>query len=119
MSEKMNLVTAGYHMLHILCAIDNEFKFEEDLVIRKYLVDSFPFSTNLDNDMEIISNLGLHEYKSHFAKCMDDFYSDSTVDERNKFIDLVMKLVMADQKVTREENELLDLLFNAWEESVE
>jgi hypothetical protein len=45
---------------------------------------------------------------------MNDFYEDSIPEERDHFLDFAVKLVKADDKITREENEYLTTLFNAW-----
>jgi hypothetical protein len=115
MDRKLNLASAGYHMLQILAAVDGTFSVEEDMVIRRYLFETFPFTTNLDNEMDYLSKLNSEDYYSHFLKCMDDFYADSTEKERAHFIDFAMKLVKADRSITKDENLYIDTLFNAWE----
>ncbi len=113
--KKMNLPIAGYHMLQIMCAVDNEFNAHEDALIREYLSETFPFDLNLDHEMETLSALHPDNYLAHFTKCMNDFYADSTEKERAKFFDTVVKLAVADKKLTREENTFLDTLYDAWE----
>nr|MBK9650398.1 hypothetical protein [Bacteroidota bacterium] len=111
----MDLPIAGYHILHLMCAVDNEFNNAEDAVIRQYLAETFPFPLSLDDEMEILSALHSDENMNHFAKCMDYFYADSTADERNRFFDMVVKLVAADKRIIREQNQFLDVLYDAWE----
>ncbi|MBL0104303.1 MAG: TerB family tellurite resistance protein [Bacteroidetes bacterium] len=116
MSEhKLNKVEAGYHMLQLLSVVDGKFSVEEDLVIRKYLVENYPFHVSLDGAMDKISILKSEDYIIHFQKCMDDFYQDSTQDERVHFMDFAVKLVSADEKVTPDENLFLNTLFDAWD----
>ena len=112
---KMNKVMAGYHMLMILSQVDGHFSPEEGKVIVKYLHDTFPFRLNLDNEIDILSNLEADDYMSHFAKCIDDFYEDSTYEERIHFLDFAAKLVGADKEVSPEENIYLRELFDAWD----
>lgn len=113
--RKLNLAAAGYHMLQILSAVDGTFNADEDKVIRKYLNKTFPLPVNLDYEMEVISSLKPEDYFNHFNKAMDDFFLDSTKEERDKFLDLAVKLIKADKSITREENIFIDTLFTKWE----
>lgn len=113
--RKLNLAAAGYHMLQLLAVIDGSFSADEDKIIRKYLTKTFPFPVSLDAEMDIISGLRPEEYFNHFNKAMDDFYLDSTKDDRDKFLDFAVKLVKADNNISREENLFIDTLFSKWE----
>ncbi len=113
-NNRMNKTIAGYHLLMILSAVDYRIGAEEDAVIRDYIVEEFPFRVNLDKQMEIISNLRHDEWESHYQKMMDDFYDDSTEEERNSLLRFALKLSAADNVITKEENHYLNLLFNAW-----
>ncbi len=113
--QKFNKVEAGYHLLQLLAVVDDKFSVSEDLVIRKYLVENFPFHISLDHAMEKISILKKEDYILHFQKCMDDFYEDSTHEERLQFMDFAVKLVSADQLITESENVFLKTLFDAWD----
>jgi hypothetical protein len=46
---------------------------------------------------------------------MNDFYEDSTPEERIHFLDFAVKIVKADNKITVEENQYLKELFFAWD----
>lgn len=106
---------AGYHILMILSAVDFRFKVEEDIVIREYLVHEFPFQVSLDREMAIISNLKHDEWEAHYTKAIDDFYDDSTKEERLKLLEFAVQLCKADNVITKTENYFLNLLFEAWE----
>jgi hypothetical protein len=112
---KLNKVMAGYHMLMILSQVDGHFAPEEGRVVIKYLQDTFPFRLNLDMELDILSNLDREDYESHFQTCMDDFYEDSTYEERVHFLDFAARLVGADNHVSKEENIFLARLFDAWD----
>lgn len=114
-SGKYNKVIAGYHMLMLISVVDNEFSPEEGELMVDYLTDSFPFDVTLDNELEVLSGLPHDEYYSHFIKCMNDFYSDSNEKERNDFLNKAVRMVMADKKITVEENKFLTELYNAWD----
>lgn len=65
--------------------------------------------------MEKISVLKKEDYVLHFQKCMDDFYQDSTSEERIHFMDFAVKIVSADDNVSQQENVFLKILFDAWD----
>jgi uncharacterized tellurite resistance protein B-like protein len=113
-NNRTNKTIAGYHLLMILAAADFRFKASEDMVIKEYLDQEFPFHVNLDNEMEKISNLKPEEWESHFIKYMDDFYDDATPEERNNLLQFALDLTKADEVITVEENHYLQLLFDAW-----
>lgn len=115
MTRKLNLPSAGYHMLQILAAVDGKFNVEEDLVIRNFLVKTFPFGVNLDHEMDFLSSLKKEDYEMHFLKCMDDFYADSTEKDRSNFINFAVRLIKADNTIAESENKYLDMLFETWE----
>lgn len=114
-NNRANKTIAGYHLLMILSAVDFRFNVQEDHVIREYLVQEFPFHVNLDKEMEKISNLRHDEWESHFLKYMDDFYDDSTSEERNDLLQFAIQLSKADNVITVEENKYLQLLFDHWD----
>ncbi|MCC7031182.1 MAG: TerB family tellurite resistance protein [Chitinophagaceae bacterium] len=118
-ARRYNKTIAGYHILMILSALDHEFHIEEEKIIREYLFQEFPFKVDLDKEMEVISSLGHDDWHTHMVKCIDDFYADSTEEERNSFLKFAVYLVKADQEITESENEYLKLLFDAWDFSRE
>jgi hypothetical protein len=97
-----------------LSAVDFRISSAEDLVIRHYLVNEFPFNVNLDKQMEEISNLRPDEWEGHFLKVMDDFYDDATEEERRNLVQFAIILTKADNVITKEENHFLNLLFDHW-----
>lgn len=111
---KLNKAIAGYHLLMILSQLDGDFDVAEGDVIVRYLERTFPFRVNLDNEIEFLCTLPQEKYMEHFEKAMNDFYEDSTEDERNDFLDFAVKMVTADHDVTADENQYLKFLFDAW-----
>ena len=118
-NPRMNKPIAGYHMLMILSAVDFKFHPEEDRVIRAFLTEEFPFTVNLDREMEIISNLSVAEWNPHFLACLYDFEHDTTPAERNRFLQFAMHLIKADNHIHPNENEYFMQLMNAWDFNVE
>ena len=113
-THTLNKPVAGYHHLLMLSEVDGEFPTSEGQVIVRYLEDSFPFRVNLDEEIEYISTLPKIHYKEHFEKAMNDFYNDSTPEERDDFLNFAVKLVKADNVITSDENTLLNMLFASW-----
>lgn len=112
--RKLTKAEAGYQMLQILSAVDGEFKAEEDIIIRKFLVDHALTDYQMEEETEVISTLSPEDYILYFHKAMDDFYEDSTADERIKFLDYAVQLVKADNNISKDENIFLNELFDAW-----
>lgn len=114
---KMNKAIAGYHLLMILSMVDDSFSAREDKLIADYLEENFPFRVDLDKEIAVLSELDKDQYMIHFQNAMADFYEDSTPEERNHLLDMAVKLVKADHRITDYENLFLDELFNEWSES--
>ena len=114
-TRRMNKTIAGYHILMIMSAVDFKFSLEEDKIIREYIFQEFPFQVSLDREMEVISHLKHDEWQHHFHQCIDDFYDDSTEEERNGILKFALYLAKADDIITAEENEYLQFLFSAWD----
>ena len=112
--RKLTKAEAGYQMLQLLSAVDGEFKAEEDIVIRKFLVENALTDYQMEEETEVISTLAPADYILYFHKAMDDFYADSTTDERTKFLDYAVQLVKADNSISKNENIFINDLFDAW-----
>jgi len=113
-THKLNKPVAGYHLLLMLCEVDGEFPTSEGQVIVRYLEEQFPFRVNLDEEVEFLSTLPKAHYVEHFDNAMNDFYNDSTPEERDNFLDFAVKLVKADDVITKDENALLNKLYTSW-----
>jgi tellurite resistance protein len=113
--KKMNKVIAGYHMLMLISNVDGDFSPEEGGEIVDYLTESFPFEVSLDNELDILCKLPREDYFTHFVDAMNDFYEDSIEKERNDFLNKAVRMVIADDEITPEENKFLMELYNAWD----
>jgi hypothetical protein len=112
----MNKAIAGYHILSILSMVDDEFDPTEGLVIVDYLKVNFPpLNINLDSEVEMLSTLKKDDYQSHFYKCLDAFYSDSDEKERIDFLKFAVKLIKADNKITKDENKFFNEIIDHWD----
>uniref|UniRef100_UPI0039A6B67C TerB family tellurite resistance protein n=1 Tax=Ornithobacterium rhinotracheale TaxID=28251 RepID=UPI0039A6B67C len=112
--SKSNKTIAGYHILMLLSTIDEDFDFRADNIIREYLSDESPFSLNLDQDLEEIINLESTEVEKHFVSKVEDFYDDSTPEEREQFIEVAKKLIRADEDITDSENAFYKILLKTF-----
>ncbi len=115
----MTRPVAGYHMLMILSAVDGKFNGQEDLVIREFMEEIPRGAINYDEELAIISTIPEIDYPVHFNNAMNSFYMQSTPEERNHFLDLATRLVVADREVSPIENLFLKELYFAWEEETE
>ena len=113
-THKLNKPVAGYHLLLMLCEVDGEFPESEGKIIVRYLEENFPFYVNLDEEIQYLSTLPKSHYMEHFENAMNDFYEDSTPEERDDFLNFAVKLVKADEVITKDENAYLNTLFSAW-----
>lgn len=116
---RMNKTMAGYHLLMILSAVDFKMHIEEEKIIREYLFQEFPFHVNLDNQIHILASLHHEDWKSHFIKCLEDFSDEATEEEKNHMLKFALHLTKADEVITKEENEYLQLMFDAWDHARE
>ena len=115
----MTRPVAGYHMLMILSAVDGKFNGKEDKVIREFMEAVPHGSIDYDEELAVISTIEEVDYAVHFNNAMNQFYMQSTREDRNRFLDLSTRLVIADKEISPKENLFLKELFYAWEEETE
>lgn len=113
--KTMNKTVAGYHMLTILSAIDGDSHLQEDKVVLQYIKENFKEAINPEKELNAIQSVDRIDYPIHFNNAMNAFYMDSTAAERTHFLDLAVKVVIADHEVSHFENLFLNELFNAWD----
>lgn len=114
-SPKMNSAVAGFHMLMLLADVDGNIDGSEGQVIIKYIRENFPIPVSFDKHIEFLSTLNRDDYFTHFCKAKDDFYQDSTPEERARFFNFAMKMVNADKIITPMENVYINELYTSWE----
>lgn len=98
----------------ILTHADGKFAKEEGDVIIEYLTETFPFRVEIDEEVHFLSMLARDKYMEHFRKAMNDFYEDTTPEERDEFLKFAVNLVKADHVIAEEENIFLKELFDNW-----
>lgn len=107
--------SAGYHMLMILSAVDNEFREEEATVIEDYIQTEYASLPDIEAEKKALHAISTDSWDAYFSKCRDTFYTHSTLAERNSFLQFAMDLVKADKVISPEENYYLAKLFNIWD----
>lgn len=111
---KFNKDIAGFQMLSLISEADGEFTPQEGGVIIDYIKTNFPLGGNLDQATEVLSNLEEGKYMEHFERLAHDFLHESTEKERLDFLKFAMKLINADERVAREEDNIISHLFTWW-----
>jgi uncharacterized tellurite resistance protein B-like protein len=114
----MDKITAGYKMLLILAHADGEHQILESEVIKAYLGDEFEAAFSklvIEAEISRYSVLSHSQLVQEFDSAMHCFYRNSSKAERAAFLQYAMNLIKADANITREENEFIDHLFEAWE----
>jgi hypothetical protein len=106
-------------MLMILSAVDGKFNGKEDRVIREFMEEVPRGAINYDEELAVISTIDELDYAVHFNNAMNNFYMQSTQEDRNRFLDLATRLVVADKEISPKENLFLKELYYAWEEETE
>ena len=114
-TKRKNKDVAGYLILNILAEIDGDFNADEGQVIADYIQESFPLGGNLEHSLEELSTTANEDYPILFQKCAEDFYADSTEEERVHFLQFALKLISADQNIDTEENWLVNKLYQYWD----
>ncbi len=111
-----NKTMAGYQILMILSMVDNEYNAEEDLVIKEFLIEEFPppIPINLDAEMEELSALKPSMYMPQFDQMLEDFFEESTPEERVLLYEFAVSLIQADRQIRDEENFYISRLIKAW-----
>jgi hypothetical protein len=79
------------------------------------LDEHFTPQADLDAECELLMKMDESDYAIQFNNSMNEFYLLSTPEERTHFLDLAVKLVIADKNITPKENLFLNELYNAWE----
>jgi len=114
----MDKITAGYKMLLILANADGEHETLESEIIKTYLGDEFEAAFSklvIEAEISRYSALNHTQLVQEFDFAMHSFYRNSSKAERTAFLQYAMNLIKADATISREENEFIDHLFEAWE----
>lgn len=111
----LNKCEASFHLLVLLSRADGGTHIKEKKVILDFLEVNFDEEMDLIKEQAFLTALPHSEHFFHFEEIANHLFSCTTSEERAKIIEFVMKLVIADKKVTDNENKLIDTLFLAWD----
>ncbi len=114
-TTRKNKDIAGYLILSILAAVDGDFDAREGKIIVDYIQNSFPLGGNFESALEVMSTTPEEDYPLLLQKCAEDFYADSTEQERIDFLDFALKLVRADESVDEDESFMINKLYQFWD----
>jgi len=116
----MNKITAGYKMLMVLANVDGKHLEEEHALIVNYLGENYdPRTIGIAMESELIRLQALPAdiQMLEFREAMNVFYSSSNAAERSAFLQLAMDLIKTDDHISKEENNFINKLFDAWGET--
>jgi uncharacterized tellurite resistance protein B-like protein len=113
--KKMNKTEAGFHLLMLLSMSDNIIRSEEHDVVIDYLNDHFNDNIDLIKEQAFLTVLPPEERENHFVEVAQQFYTISTEDERHTITRFAMDVVMADESMQKNENRLINLLYDTWD----
>lgn len=113
--KKMNKTEAGFHLLMLLSMSDNIIRSEEHDVVIDYLNDHFNDNIDLIKEQAFLTVLPPEERENHFVEVAQQFYTISTEDERHTITRFAMDVVMADENMQKNENRLINLLYDTWD----
>jgi hypothetical protein len=113
--KKMNKTEAGFHLLMLLSMSDNIIRSEEHDVVIDYLNDHFNDNIDLIKEQAFLTVLPPEERENHFVEVAQQFFTISTEDERHTITRFAMDVVMADESMQKNENRLINLLYDTWD----
>ncbi|MBI1185694.1 hypothetical protein GC194_15610 [bacterium] len=130
----MNKYEAAYNMMMILSVVDGDFLTQEGDVIVQYLKEMHQPYVGTDEENHLFMELSDEQLIAHFKEASYDFfkqhdrnqrleifegaarefYEHSLPHDRNTFIEYAKKIIVADHKVSKEENVFINQLFKLW-----
>ncbi|MFM7586680.1 MAG: TerB family tellurite resistance protein [Bacteroidota bacterium] len=116
----LNKSTAGYKMLMILAIADGTHLGSEKKQIINFLGDYFDpefLEAAIHSEQIRLESLHKDDLMLEFRDAMNQFYRQSTPEERTRFLQQAVDLVTADEQVSPEENLFLNRLFELWAET--
>ena len=112
--SKMNKTEAGFHMLMILSKADGNINKSESEVLFEFLEKNFKQPIDLVKEQAFLMAYPNETVMDHFLETAEHFFKISNAIERNKLIQLAMKICMADDKMEIQENKFINALYDAW-----
>ncbi len=113
--KKMNKTEAGFHLLMLLCFADGKTQDAETGVVIDFLNDHFNDNVDLIKEQAFLRALPASERDKHFTETAEHFYTISNEDERHTITRFAMEVVMADEDMAKNENKLIQKLFDCWD----
>ncbi len=111
---KLNKTEAGFHLLMGLSMADGNMNRVESSVILEFLEKQFNDNIEIIKEQAFLRALPTEELDNHIQEVANQLYKITTADERDKLIAFAMKVVMADKKMEKSENSLINAVYDAW-----
>lgn len=86
----------------------------ESGVILDFLEKNFNDNIDIIKEQAFLRAYPTDELPGHVIEVANQLYKITTPEERNKLIEFAMKVVMADKKMEKAENSLINAVYDAW-----
>lgn len=130
----MNKYEAAYNLMMIISVVDGEFRDSEGGIVLEYLKHTHQPYVGTENENNMFMELSDQQliahfrdasyqfYRNHpteermmiFEGAAREFYAQSLASERDTCIDYMKRIMIADNKITPEENTYINKLFQMW-----
>jgi len=111
---KMNKTEAGFHLLMGMSMADGQLQKVESSVILEFLEKNFKDNIEIIKEQAFLRALPAEELTTHLQEVAGQLFKITTAEERDKLIAFAMKVVMADKKMEKTENSLINAVYDAW-----
>ncbi|MFN4084040.1 MAG: TerB family tellurite resistance protein [Bacteroidia bacterium] len=111
---KLNKTEAGFHLLMGMSMADGLMQKVESSVILDFLEKNFDDNIEIIKEQAFLRALPTDELPTHIHEVANQLFKITSAEERNKLIEFAMKVVMADKKMEKTENSLINAVFDAW-----
>lgn len=108
-------ILSGYRILALISISDGKFSAEEGILLLRYMSEEHSDPQQILAETENLLSLPKDEMYSAFFHALETYYTHSSEDQRIKFLNNAVKMVVADKQISPEENDLLKEIFNAWD----
>jgi len=111
----MKMKEAFINIIIILALIDKNLSRDEKDLIR----ENFAYNFDIDDKIKQISTLDKTRLKAKFIDSLILLKQNISRQQKIEFIDFVLNLIFADNKLTLEEKEFFDLITRNWDIDIE
>lgn len=130
----MNKYEAAYNLMMIISVADGEFAEAEGKVILEFLKQMHEKYVGTEEENQLFKELPEHQLISHFRDTSYAFFKEnnaekrleifqdiaqefdkiSSSEEKSAFIEYIKRVILADHKISKVENDYINVLFSSW-----